>query len=198
LAQPCPEVVETLSERCHHVVVRIQLHGRFTIEADGQALGGRLPGRRARLLVAYMAAHPHATLERSALIELLWQPEDPGPGAAGTFAALLSKTRAILTPGQICGRGELRLVLPADTLIDSERADAALHDAQAAAAGGGLAPRLDPGVERGVRHPATVSARVRQPVGTTTPHRSHTAAPGRHRLLRPSVPTPGRGRATQR
>ncbi|MDT7697460.1 MAG: hypothetical protein QOI75_6830 [Pseudonocardiales bacterium] len=116
--------------------MRIQLHGRFTIEADGQALEGRLPGRRARLLVAYMAAHPHATLERSALIELLWQPEDPGPGAAGTFAALLSKTRAILTPGQICGRGELRLVLPADTLIDSERADAALHDAQAAAAGG--------------------------------------------------------------
>jgi DNA-binding SARP family transcriptional activator len=125
-----------LSEPCNDVLVRIQLHGRFTIEVEEQAIEQRLPGRRARLLVAYLAAHPHSTLERSALIELLWQPEDPGPGAAASFAALLSKTRAVLAPAEIRGRGGLRLVLPADTLVDAELAAAALHDAQAAAAVG--------------------------------------------------------------
>jgi DNA-binding SARP family transcriptional activator len=127
-------MVETLSEACDDVVVRIQLHGRFTIEADGKALEQRLPGRRARLLVAYLAAHPHTTFERSALIELLWQPDAPGPGAEASFATLLSKTRTVLAPAEIRGRRDLRLVLPAATLVDAERATAALHDAQGAAA----------------------------------------------------------------
>jgi DNA-binding SARP family transcriptional activator len=100
---------------------RIQLDGRFTIEVEEQAIEQRLPGRRARLLVAYLAAHPHSTLERSALIELLWQPEGPGPGAAASFAALLSKTRAVLAPAEIRGRGGLHLVLPPDTLDAARR-----------------------------------------------------------------------------
>lgn len=114
--------------------MRIQLHGRFAIESCGQALEQRLPGRRARLLVAYLASHPHSATERGSLIEQLWQPEIPGLGAGGSFAAMLSKTRAVLAPAEIRGRASLQLVLPPDSLVDSERAAAALHRAQAAAA----------------------------------------------------------------
>ncbi len=112
--------------------MRIQLHGQFTVECDGRSLDRRLPGRRARLLVAYLAAHRSETVERSALIEQLWRPEVPAEGAARVFDAVLSKTRTVLAPAEIRGRAGLRLVLPPETLLDCDRAAAALHDAEAA------------------------------------------------------------------
>ena len=121
---------------CHHDAVRIQLHGHFTVECDGRAVDGRLPGRRARLLVAYLAAHRPEIVERSTLIEELWAPTTPSAGAARVFDALLSKTRTVLAPAEIRGRTGLRLVLPPETLVDSDRAAAALHDAEAAAGRG--------------------------------------------------------------
>jgi DNA-binding SARP family transcriptional activator len=123
-----------LVKPCDYVVVRIQLHGRFTIEIDGQAVERLLPGRRARLLVAYLASHPQAVVERGALIDLLWQPEVPNSGAGPSFAALLSKTRSVLSPAEIRGRGSLQLAMPSGGLIDSHRASAALHEAEAAVA----------------------------------------------------------------
>jgi DNA-binding SARP family transcriptional activator len=123
-----------LAKPCNHVVVRIQLHGRFTVEIDGQFVDGRLPGRRGRLLVAYLASHSRSAVERSTVIDMLWEPDGPGPGAAATFAALLSKTRNVLAPGEIHGRASLHLVLPDGALVDSDYAAAALHDAESAAA----------------------------------------------------------------
>ncbi|NMH96638.1 BTAD domain-containing putative transcriptional regulator [Pseudonocardia acidicola] len=112
--------------------MRIQLHGHFSVEVDGRAVEGQLPGRRARLLVAYLAAHRNSATARSSLIEELWRPETPGTGAARVFDAVLSKTRTVLAPAEIRGRTGLRLVLPPGGLVDSERASASLHDAEAA------------------------------------------------------------------
>lgn len=116
--------------------MRIQLHGRFTIEIGGHAVDQQLPGRRGRLLVAYLASHSHTPAERGSLIDLLWLPGQPGPGAAASFAALLSKTRRVLAPAEIAGRASLQLLLPTDTLVDADRATAALHDAHGATAVG--------------------------------------------------------------
>jgi DNA-binding SARP family transcriptional activator len=113
--------------------VRIQLHGHFAVESDGRSLDERLPGRRARLLVAYLAAHRSETVERSTLIDELWRPATPSAGATRVFDAVLSKTRTVLAPAEIRGRARLRLVLPPQALVDSDRAAAALHDAEAAA-----------------------------------------------------------------
>lgn len=115
------------------VAARIQLHGRFAVQVGGQAVEHNLPGRRARLLVAYLAAHRHSAVDRTSLIELLWYPSNPGRGAPASFTVLLSKTRAVLYPIEIRGRGSLQITLPPSSLIDATVAAAALHEAEAAA-----------------------------------------------------------------
>lgn len=84
------------------------------------------------MLVAFLSANPQS-IERSKLIDILWQPECPGDGASRVFDALLSKTRAVLAPAEIRGRDTLRLVLPDRALVDSARAVAALREAETAA-----------------------------------------------------------------
>ncbi|MEU6700160.1 BTAD domain-containing putative transcriptional regulator [Pseudonocardia sp. NPDC046786] len=116
--------------------MRIQLHGAFVVEHDGRPVDARLPGRRGRLLVAYLAAHRSAAVDRSALIEVLWRPGVPDPGAPRVFDSVLSKTRGALAPAEIRGRSGLRLVLPSGASVDSDRAAAALHDAESAAGRG--------------------------------------------------------------
>ncbi|MGI5129636.1 AfsR/SARP family transcriptional regulator [Pseudonocardia sp. CA-107938] len=113
-------------------MVRVQLHGCFAIRVDGRSVEQALPGRRGRLLVAYLAAHLRAGADRARLIDLLWHPGVPGPGAAPGFAALLSKTRAALAPVEVRGRQHLQLVLPPDAVVDAAVAAAALHAAEAA------------------------------------------------------------------
>lgn len=132
----CGIGVATLPRPCHRGWVRIQLHGQFTVEVDGAAVDRRLPGRRARLLVAYLAAHQRSATDRTTLLDVLWQPGCPGPGAGRVFDSMLSKTRTVLAPAEIRGRSSLRLVLPPGGLIDSERAVSALHEAESAAGRG--------------------------------------------------------------
>lgn len=62
--------------------------GRFTVTVDGRPVEHELPGRRGRLLVAVLADHRRSSVDRTILIERLWAPSAPGPGAAATFAAL--------------------------------------------------------------------------------------------------------------
>jgi SARP family transcriptional regulator, regulator of embCAB operon len=113
-------------------MTRIQLHGRFVVQVDGCSIGHHLPGRRGRLLVAYLASHRLSAVDRASLIDLLWHPADPGPGAPAAFTVLLSKTRAALAPIEIHGRASLQIVLPQGGLIDAAVAAAALHEAEAA------------------------------------------------------------------
>jgi len=116
----------------HVLAARIQLHGRFAVQVGGLSVEHNLPGRRARLLVAYLAAHRLSAHDRASLIELLWHPSDPGRGASASFTVLLSKTRAVLWPIDVRGRASLQIVLPPNSLIDAAVAAAALHDAEAA------------------------------------------------------------------
>lgn len=111
---------------------RVQLHGRFAVRVDGRSAERDLPGRRGRLLVAYLAAHRRSAVDRETLIDVLWHPADPGRGAAAGFTALLSKARAALVPIEIRGRSSLQIVVPADAVVDADVAAAALHDADAA------------------------------------------------------------------
>ncbi|GAA0903095.1 bacterial transcriptional activator domain-containing protein [Pseudonocardia zijingensis] len=112
--------------------VRIQLHGRFAVRVAGRAAERELPGRRGRLLVAYLAAHRLSAVDRDALLDVLWYPGDPGSSAVSGLTVLLSKARAALAPIEIRGRSSLQLVLPPGALVDADVAAAALHDAESA------------------------------------------------------------------
>lgn len=117
-------------------MVRIQLHGQFVVLVDGRPVQRRLPGRRGRLLVAMLADARRSAVDRSEVVGRLWQPGEPGPGAAATFTALLSKVRSTIAPAEIRGRGSLQLVLPPGSIVDAAVAEAALHAAEAAAVRG--------------------------------------------------------------
>ena len=125
------DLVENL-QSC--IVLRIQLFGRFAVTVDGRPVEHDLPGRRGRLLVAMLADCRRSTVERAVLVERLWSPATPGPGATATFAALLSKVRTVVAPAEIRGRSSLQLVLPPGSIVDAAVAEAALHSAEAAMA----------------------------------------------------------------
>ena len=118
-------------------ISRIQLCGQFAVVAGDRRLDGELPGRRGRLLVAYLAAHRQQATSRDQLIDGLWPDVSPVSSlsaAAATLTVLLSKVRAVLGHHVIAGRGTLRLVLPEHTLIDTEAALVGLHHAESALA----------------------------------------------------------------
>jgi SARP family transcriptional regulator, regulator of embCAB operon len=109
--------------------VRVQLCGRFAFVVADQAVHSQLPGRRGRLLLAYLAAHRDRPVSRTQLQDALW---DGGTSVAATLSVLLSKARAVITPARISGRSSLQLVLPAGSIVDLEVAIAAVHQAQSA------------------------------------------------------------------
>jgi DNA-binding SARP family transcriptional activator len=113
-------------------VTRIQLHGRFVVEVGGRPVERDLPGRRGRLLVAYLAASRLSAVDRTSLMEVLWHPAVPGPATPAALTVLLSKCRSVLAPIEIRGRGSLQIVLPPGGIVDAAAAAAALHDAEAA------------------------------------------------------------------
>lgn len=109
---------------------RIQLCGPLVARIDGARLERELPGRQGRLLFAYLVTTRRRPATRDELLGVLWDDALPtAPDAA--LSALVSKMRRILT---IEGRGETRLVLPADTWVDAEAAFEGLHRAESAAA----------------------------------------------------------------
>jgi hypothetical protein len=69
--------------------VWVQLCGRFAFMVASRAVHYELPGRRARLLLAYLAAHRDRPTGRIQLLDALW----PGGGAhaAATLNVVLSK-----------------------------------------------------------------------------------------------------------
>ena len=102
---------------------RIQLCGKLVVELDGERVEGRLPGRRGRLLLAYLALNRNRTLTRSELVDALW-----ADGRDGGLAPLLSKLRRVV---RLDG---LRLVLAPGAVIDVEAAAEAVHRAESAIA----------------------------------------------------------------
>jgi DNA-binding SARP family transcriptional activator len=113
--------------------VRVQLCGAFAFVVADRMVHTALPGRRARLLLAYLTAHRDRPTGRTQLLDALW-PDGGGQSAAATLSVVLSKVRALIQPAEISGRGTLQLRLPAGAIVDVERAVEAVHQAQSALA----------------------------------------------------------------
>jgi DNA-binding SARP family transcriptional activator len=114
-------------------ITRIQLCGQLAVIAADRRVEHELPGRRGRLLLAYLAAHRRHPVSRDQLIDALW-PDGVNDSAGATLTVLLSKTRALLGHDTIVGRGRLHLVLPEAAIVDVETAAVALHLAESAIA----------------------------------------------------------------
>ena len=112
---------------------RIQLCGRFVLEADGRRIDGQLPSRQGRLLFAYLALHRDRAASRDELVNAVWPYAAPA-SASSALTVLISKLRAALGPESLSGRTGLRLSLPPDARIDVEDCLAAIHQAQSAVA----------------------------------------------------------------
>jgi SARP family transcriptional regulator, regulator of embCAB operon len=103
------------------------------VELAGEELTERLPGGQARVLFVYLTLNRARPVRREELIEALW-PWDAPAGADASLSALLSRLRAVLGGDALSGRGELRMILPADAWVDIEAAEEAIHRAESAVA----------------------------------------------------------------
>jgi DNA-binding SARP family transcriptional activator len=114
---------------------RIQLCGRLLARIEGRDVAALLPGRQGRLLFVYLVLNRTRPCRRDELVEALWPLDAPAaPDVA--LRALLSKVRGAVGEGTLDGRGNVRLCLPDDALVDVEAARAALHRAESAIAQG--------------------------------------------------------------
>ena len=89
----------------------IRLCGPVGLDQDGLSRSSALPGRKGRLLFAYLVLNRDRDCGRAELVDLLW-PEQPPVAAESALSALLSKLRRALGEGALAGRSELRLTPP--------------------------------------------------------------------------------------
>ena len=122
---------------------RIQLCGHFVAEIDGTRFEDALPGRRGRLLFAYLILNRIRPLPRDELLMAGWG-EDVPAEAANALSVLLSKLRHGLGPDRLRGRTEIELLLPAETFIDTEAALEGAHRAETCVAQGRWAQAWGP------------------------------------------------------
>src|SRR5919107_5345058 len=83
------------------------------------------------LLFAYLVLNRTRGCPRDELIDVLW-PEGPPAAADSALSALLSKLRRALGEGVLLGRGELRVRLPGEVIVDIESSAAAILAAEQA------------------------------------------------------------------
>ena len=122
---------------------RIQLCGHFVAEIDGTRFEDALPGRRGRLLFAYLVLNRIRPLPRDELLMAGWG-EDVPAEAGNALSVLLSKLRHGLGPDRLRGRTEIELLLPAETFIDTEAALEGAHRAETCVAQGRWAQAWGP------------------------------------------------------
>jgi DNA-binding SARP family transcriptional activator len=122
---------------------RIQLCGHFVAEIDGTRFEDALPGRRGRLLFAYLVLNRTRPLPRDELLMAGWG-EDAPAEAGNALSVLLSKLRHGLGPGRLRGRTEIELLLPPDTFVDTEAALEGAHRAETCIAQGRWAQAWGP------------------------------------------------------
>ena len=114
---------------------RIQLCGRFAVDIDGSRIEGTLPGRRGRILFAYLVLNRGRPLSRDELLMSGWGPDAPVT-AGNALSVLLSKLRHGLGAVRLRGRSEIELLLPLATFVDVEAALEGAHRAESAIAEG--------------------------------------------------------------
>jgi SARP family transcriptional regulator, regulator of embCAB operon len=122
---------------------RIQLCGRYAVEIDGDRIEDRLPGRRGRLLFAYLVLHRGRPLSRDELLIAGWGEETPVE-SGNALSVLLSKLRHGLGAGRLSGRMTLELLLPPATFVDVEAALEGAHRAESRIAEGRWAQAWGP------------------------------------------------------
>jgi len=115
--------------------MRINICGALSIESGSTVIDEHdLPGRQGRRLWAYIVLNRRRQVGRDELSGALWGEEIPDAWDA-SLNAVVSRVRAALDPlpdvelRGMTGRYELRL--PADAVIDRERAWDAIHHVQA-------------------------------------------------------------------
>jgi DNA-binding SARP family transcriptional activator len=122
---------------------RIQLCGRFVVDFDGARIEGALPGRRGRLLFAYLVLNRGRAVPRDALLMAGWGQDAPAE-ARNALSVLLSKLRHGLGADRLRGRTEIELLLPPVTFVDVEAALEGAHRAESAIAEGRWAQAWGP------------------------------------------------------
>jgi SARP family transcriptional regulator, regulator of embCAB operon len=122
---------------------RIQLCGRFAVDVDGSRIEDRLPGRRGRVVFAYLVLNRGRALPREELLVAGWGEETPGE-AGNALSVLLSKLRHGLGADRLRGRTGIELLLPSATFVDVEAALEGAHRAESAIAEGRWAQAWGP------------------------------------------------------
>jgi DNA-binding SARP family transcriptional activator len=109
--------------------VRIQLCGRYVVDVDGARIEAALPGRRGRVLFAYLVLNRGRQLPRDELVMASWSADAPAE-AGNALSVLLSKLRHGLGAERLRGRTELELLLPRTAFVDVEAALEGAHRAE--------------------------------------------------------------------
>ena len=122
---------------------RIQLCGHFVAEIDGTRFEDALPGRRGRLLFAYLVLNRIRPLPRDELLIAGWGDDVPAE-AGNALSVLLSKLRHGLGVDHLQGRTEIELLLPQATFVDVEEALEGAHRAETCIAEGRWAQAWGP------------------------------------------------------
>jgi SARP family transcriptional regulator, regulator of embCAB operon len=122
---------------------RIQLCGRYAVVIDGSRVEDRLPGRRGRLLFAYLVLNRGRPLPREELLMAGWD-ADATAEAGNALSVLLSKLRHGLDADRLRGRAEIELLLPPATFVDVEAALEGAHRAESRIAEGRWAQAWGP------------------------------------------------------
>ncbi len=106
---------------------RVELLGRIAVLSDERASGG-LPGRRAELVFAYLAAEHHRVVTHDELADALWPDTLPNSWAAA-LRGVITEVRRYLEEAGLGGNGVLvtarrgyRVQLPADVVVDVDEA----------------------------------------------------------------------------
>lgn len=122
---------------------RIQLCGRFVADIDGARVEDTLPGRRGRILFAYLVLNRGRALTREQLLIAGWG-EDAPAETRSALSVLLSKLRHALGADRLQGRTEIELLLPQATFVDVEAALEGAHRAESGIAEGRWAQAWGP------------------------------------------------------
>jgi DNA-binding SARP family transcriptional activator len=112
---------------------RVQLCGRFAVDINGSRIEGTLPGRRGRVLFAYLVLNRGREVPRDELLMAGWGEEAPIE-AGNALSVLLSKLRHGLGADRLRGRTAVELLLPQATFVDVEAALEGAHRAESAIA----------------------------------------------------------------
>jgi DNA-binding SARP family transcriptional activator len=112
---------------------RVQLCGRFAVDINGSRIETRLPGRRGRVLFAYLVLNRGRAVPRDELLMAGWGEEAPIE-AGNALSVLLSKLRHGLGGDRLRGRTAIELLLPQATFVDVEAALEGAHRAESAIA----------------------------------------------------------------